>query len=52
MAYAYIIRYSKTNLAKGIKCVCSSQIVAEKYKKQIEQLGGDPIVEKWEIWKR
>lgn len=54
MAYAYVVRYSKHDITLGIKCICSSQAVAEKYKKEIENLGAnrDPVIEKWEIWKR
>ena len=54
MAYAYVVRYSGHDITQGIKCICSSLAVAEKHKKQIEQLGAnrDPIIEKWEIWKR
>lgn len=52
MAYAYVVRYSGADTSKGFKCICSSQAVAEKYKAQLEQIGCDPIIEKWEIWKR
>lgn len=54
MAYAYVVRYSGHDITQGIKCICSSLAVAEKHKKQIEDLGAnrDPIIEKWEIWKR
>lgn len=54
MAYAYVVRYSGHDITQGFKCICSSQKVAERYKKQIEKLGAnrDPIIEKWELWKR